>query len=496
MSFASLAQPSVAPLVERFGSAPSVTLIVGAGASMESSLPSWSDLVRRLLTRVAREHPGLTSETAEDEWVRRIVAPGDLLAAAAIVEVMASDDLGEMLFDDLYGPDGPTGYEPGPIAHQIAYLHRCFEDRLAILTTNYDDLVERALQASGVPKSRIKSYVRRRTPPAGGVPVTHLHGFAGRSGPPKQLVLTEEHYHRMQRGTSWQERYVTERLENSHCLFVGTSLADPNLIRYLYGYKKTGRAHAAVFVRQGDLDGVSDEVRHAQEDAVSRRWGQQGVEAVFVDHFGDAAQLLYEIGLRRDRGDQYVSVERRAVKAVSAAEDNFFEVGDQKVFAERQVLFSSWLRKLLDDLMRAALDGADPPEGESLAVALWLLSGDGARVTAWVHSDRAHQDPATIQAVPVVASSQWIAVRTICRGARVDLDLDRDISRWRYVRGLPIVFESPTRLPLGCVTITSTRPGRESVLNSLSDAAKAEFHRGLVRGVDDVLGELVRHNQH
>jgi hypothetical protein len=74
----------------------------------------------------------------------------------------------------------------------------------------------------------------------------------------------------MQRGTSWQEQCVTEQLETSSCLFVGTSLTDPNLIRYLYGYKQAqSRAHAAVFVRQGDAEGVDDEVRVAREDAAA-----------------------------------------------------------------------------------------------------------------------------------------------------------------------------------------------------------------------------------
>jgi SIR2-like domain len=495
MSFASLAQPAVGPIIDRFGDASKVSLIVGAGASMEASLPSWRELVRRLLTRVAEENSSLTTQDAKDDWVRRTLAREDLLAAGAVVEVMANDDLDDLLPRELYGPDGPTGYEPGPIADQIAYLRGCFGDRLAILTTNYDDLIERALEKRQIAKGRIKSYVtRRKKLPQGVFPVTHLHGFAGREGPPKQLVLTEEHYHRMQRGSSWQERYVTECLESSLCLFIGTSLADPNLIRYLYGYKKKpGRKHAAVFVRQGDLDGVGDEVRRAQEDAAAKRWARQGVDAIFVDHFGDAAQLLYEIGLRNDLGTDYRPVEERARLVLKAMEDIVFKVGDQAAFAGRQVQLSGWLRNLLYSLIGTALDGGDLPDGERLAIALWMLSADGTTVTAWAHSDRAHQDPATIEALPVVSESQWVAVRTICQGVRVDLDLDRATSRWRFVRGLPIVFDDPTRLPIGCVTISSTKSGTTSALSTLPAGAKSELHRGLVRAIEDVLGEIPKH---
>jgi SIR2-like protein len=137
----------------------------------------------------------------------------DLLAAGAVVEVMARESLDTLLPEQLFGPDGAASYEPGPIAHQVAYLRTFMGERMTMLTTNYDDLIERALMARGIAKKHIKSYVRRRSAlPAGAVPVTHLHGFAGRDADPKAIVLTEEQYHRMQRGSSWQEQYVTERL--------------------------------------------------------------------------------------------------------------------------------------------------------------------------------------------------------------------------------------------------------------------------------------------
>lgn len=485
MSFASLDSASVDGLIDRFASASQATLIVGAGASMEALLPSWPALVERLLRRVADAHPDLTTVDAKEEWIKRTLLHDDLLAAGAIVEVMASDDLDTLLPEELFRPGGPHAFEPGPIAHQVAYLKRCYEERLAILTTNYDDLIERALLRQGYAKKDIKSYVRRRTAlPDNAVPVTHLHGYAGRDGDPKALVLTEEHYHRMQRGSSWQEEYVTERLENSPCLFVGTSLTDPNLIRYLYGYKQSNvRRHVAVFVRQGDLEGAADEVRTVREEAVAKRWGRCGVEAIFVDHFGDAAQLLYEIGLKRRQRDDYERVGHRAAEAIRRIGERalLLDRTDQE-FADRQVALSRWLRETLHLTLRSAL-GGDPPADEKLALALWLLSEDGTRVTGWAHSDRAHQDPATIEAVPIKPSSTWVSVRTVCQGVRVELDRDSEVSRWRFIRGLPLFIEEPSRLPIGCVTISSTKPSADSILVTMPSASKAALHTGLIDAI-------------
>jgi hypothetical protein len=348
VSFASLAQPAVDPIIERFAAAPAVTIVVGAGASMEADLRSWPELIRRLLERVARENLLLKRAADRKDWIERTLARDELLGAGAVVEVLADEDLESLLPEALYAEAGPAGYEPGPIADQVAQLRMRFGDQLTILTTNYDDLIERALLGAGAGKRQIRSYVQRRAQlPSAAIPVTHLHGYAGREDKPKALVLTEEQYHRMQRGRSWQEEYVTERLENSLCLFIGTSLTDPNLIRYLYGYRRSSRGHAAVFVRQGDLEHATPVVRGGREEAIRRRWQRCGVEPVFVDHYADAAQLLYEIGHRRDSSRPYEPVAARAARTIrqiertlstpmqamtpSPSDRSFFRVGSDRI---------------------------------------------------------------------------------------------------------------------------------------------------------------------
>jgi NAD-dependent SIR2 family protein deacetylase len=487
VSFASLARPEVAALIERFGAGGEMTLIVGAGVSMEAGLPSWRTLVERLLARVAAGDPTLHSAALEREWIEQILDGEDLLAAAATVEALASADLDEILPEALYGAAGAGSYEPGPIAAEIARLRVSLGDELMLLTTNYDDLVERALRQQ-FPSGSIRSYVRRREPGPGVVPVIHLHGFAGRNRPPRQLVLTEEHYHRMQRGSSWQERLVTKRLAGSNCLFIGTTLTDPNLIRYLYGYRKQQHRHAAVFIRQGGTTHASPEVRAAREHATAKRWERQGVDAVFLDHFADAAQLIHEIGLRRRAAERYVPLQTRASATISSLEHVMFEFGSPaEAFGTRQVLLSRWLRSAFRQVLATATAEMTIPADERIAVALWLLSEDGRALTGWVHSDRAHQDPDTLEAIPISAESEWVAARTVCHGVRYELDRDNAVSRWRFVRGLPLVLEAPTRLPIGCVTVSSTKRRDESVLTRLGTSTTTVLHRGILTAIYDVL---------
>lgn len=480
MSFASLAQGPVAGLIERFASAAEITLLVGAGASMEAELPSWRELVARLLETVAEEQAELDTPELRQGWIARILDRDDLLGAAAVVEVMAAQSLDTLVPSHLYGESGAAGYRPGPIARQVAELRRCFGESLEILTTNYDDLIERALIDSGLAPSRIRSYITSRSPDtraADAIAVTHLHGLAGRTGSPRKIVLTEEHYHRMQRGSSWQEKLVTERLMKSRCLFVGTSLADPNLIRYLYGYgPPTHPRHAAIFVREGEPNSAPA-VRAALERSAAERWRRCGVESIFVDHFADAAQLLYEIRYRRESKDDYTPIGERAARLITSAERGLDASGAQEEFARRQVLFSRGMREVLASVVTALADiGVAVPASEKLGMALWLLSSDGRRLTGWMHSDRAHQDPSTVAPVPIAAASDWIAVRAVCRGTRVEDDLDTYASRWRFARGLPIVLERSSRVPIGALTLTSTKAQAQSVLDKAPADAIDAIH--------------------
>jgi hypothetical protein len=494
MTFASLKQDSVAELVERFAGVGEMTLLVGAGSSMEADLPSWKRLIERLLETVAEEQQELDTEELRGQWVKRVLDRDDLLGAAAVVEVLAADSLDSLVPQHLYGDSGPSGYLPGAIAQEIAKLQGCFRDGLQILTTNYDDLIEQALVDGGIPRSKIRSYITKRSPrhrAAGTVGVTHLHGRAGRAGDPKGIVLTEQHYHRMQRGSSWQEKLVTERLKDSRCLFVGTSLADPNLIRYLYGYDPPDPPrHAAIFVREGEPNCPSA-VRSVLEESARRRWERCGVEAIFVDHFADAAQLLYEIRYRRETGDTYEPINERAAELIGDVEKGLY-AGGQKEFGRRQVILSEWMRNMLSGVVEALNGvGVDLPASEKLGMGLWLMSSDGQYLTGWAHSDRAHQDPATVSPVLIRAASKWVAVRTVCRGLVIQQDTDNYASRWHFVRGVPIVLEDPSRVPIGCLTLTSTCGEEDSVLSKMPPDVRNEVHEYLVEMATRLIGLLI-----
>jgi hypothetical protein len=86
-------------------------------------------------------------------------------------------------------------------------------------------------------------------------------------------------------------------------------------VRYLYG--DAGAAtppRYAIFVRQDTYEeGVPTGVPTAREEAVRARWSTVGVTAVFVDHYVDVAQVLYEMARAKQLGSNaYVPLPDRA----------------------------------------------------------------------------------------------------------------------------------------------------------------------------------------
>src|SRR5207244_445739 len=109
-----------------------ITLVVGAGASMEANLPSWPALINQLVRRIADER---LDASIRDRWVDEIRSES-LTAAAAVVEALSGN---EAAFRDrvraaLYGGLPTTAYQPQALAQQVAWLKRQLGGAVRIAT--------------------------------------------------------------------------------------------------------------------------------------------------------------------------------------------------------------------------------------------------------------------------------------------------------------------------------------------------------------------------
>ncbi|HEY3759154.1 MAG TPA: SIR2 family protein [Solirubrobacteraceae bacterium] len=458
-----------------------ITLFVGAGVAMEAELPSWNALVRELLLRAGDSR---ASKDAIAAWATLVLKDGPL-AAASVAEVLYADDAAfrRALRDVLYARD-PATYAPGDLAAQIAWLKERLGSRIAILTVNYDGLLEAALAERGLTPA---SYVRARSEPVGKAAVWHLHGrliraASGRSWQREgNLVLSEGSYVRSTAGT-FPQGFVAERLRGSLCVFVGLSMTDPNFIRWLYN-----SAHDApgprfvIFVRQASP--VADpDVRGMLERSAAARWARYNVTPVWTNYYGEVAQIVHEIGLRCTGGrPRDFSTRARQRLADGAAQ---LRPTAPAKFAEAQREASQWLRHRLEDV-RKICRAADPSvdlSAHHLGLGLWAVDHDAGRIMNWASADRAYQEPDALVSNPLHVDSRWVAAAAIANGVSVEEDPKVYASRWRFVRATPIVVEPDReRSVVGAITLTSTTPLTDFPL------AKNAAPPGLLSAIDDFL---------
>jgi hypothetical protein len=166
-----------------------------------------------------------------------------------------------------------------------------------LLTTNYDDLIERALEERGEPYDLVVYMAEREhhgnffhQPPGGSFTlidepkdylavnpdertvVLKLHGFVSRRDPGlDSYVITEDHYIEYLSHSDLDDllpKWVTVRLRNSRLLFLGYSLRDWNLRAILYQLKQQATNSEWFSVRK-DFDAPE-----------KKTWERQGVTMI------------------------------------------------------------------------------------------------------------------------------------------------------------------------------------------------------------------------
>ncbi len=468
-------EPTVLQAVHDLAAARRLTVIAGAGSSMEIGLPSWEDLVLGLLDDAVHAQ----GWDDDQEGFRAAARQSGLLTTAEIVSALLGDGMPASIRTRLYGANDPAALRPGPLARAIADLQQDFGPLMRLGTTNYDDLLERALheKLAGERWWRgVRSSVTPRPAVRGAVAVTHLHGLLG-AVTRGRVVLSERDYQRMQLRRTWQERWATEALSDTTCLFVGASMTDANLIRYLYGAEASRLRHVALFKRRPAESVGEERFRSRLEAAETARWLRLGVTPLYADHFAEIAQFVHEVGARRRLGTAYVPLPER-LRAWFEEEGavGALYVQDDAGYREVQQLLHDRLGRLRDDVRSVLRARGVDTSGEKIGVALLSLfppaaPGKAERVIVLASSDRIMTSVDSIAPIPLRDGSDWTGVKAICRGSPLDEQKDVYASRWRHVLGFPI-YTDGVRTPLGAVTIASISPSSALALDRLPNEAR------------------------
>jgi hypothetical protein len=224
-----------------------ITLVLGSGVSISWGAPSWQVLVDRVLKcaginqkELHTAHPPLLLEMAYRKLKQRRfvqILRREITAGAAPIT-----------YESLTKSEKTLAV----IARVVADDYKLVTSRklLRLITFNADDFMERSILTilgqdvqARIPVVKIIS--RASHHPAHGwydraIPIYHLHGYLPSLGSTMwheeaadTLVFTDYQYWASgSQPASYANRVMLNALHDSHCVFIGMSMTDPNILRW------------------------------------------------------------------------------------------------------------------------------------------------------------------------------------------------------------------------------------------------------------------------
>lgn len=219
--------------------------------------------------------------------------------------------------------------------------------------------------------------------------------------------------------------------------------------------------------------------------AFEKRLNHLGVDVIWTDFFGQIPQLLNEIALCALQAKPYrgPSADYRYGQRVT----NWYREWDRKIRRERFVVAQDRCQRFLSDA-KAQLSRALPTkQGEQFKLEVWVRRKPETRkLSLWCSSEMTWRSSNSMHQGLITNNSNYVAVRAFCRGHVERGALPDGASRWKTYFSLPIILEERSwqRIPVGVISLLSTKPERASMLDTLND--DVSLYEAVVRTLSDV----------
>lgn len=235
-----------------------VSVFVGAGLSISSGMPSWKELIKELITQVQ----ALPFDTKSDveEYNKLIEDPSKYLMLAQDIKI----SLGKVYYDYLtsrFTDQTKTFSQNHKI---IVELPLNF-----IITTNYDNLIEKAYVANflDIPVTLIPSQSRDIAYKLWNREYFILKAHGDVRINKEQIIMTENDYREILFRSPGFQSALQVMFSTNTILFVGTSFTDPDfilLMRFLHtAYHGGGPTH---YILINENDSLNVEARRYMQD--------------------------------------------------------------------------------------------------------------------------------------------------------------------------------------------------------------------------------------
>lgn len=339
-------------------------MFVGTGFSMhitDSKAPSWLDLLKNCAKKI-KEGEDLVGQ----------LFPGDnplmpLEECASIIQVRMLSE-GKCLHTEI--SKVIQKLKLGENADCVKKFVTNFPD-LKIITTNYDELIEKELLEDGDSTTYSIGYPVNRQPK--GVQIYHVHGSVKH---PKKMVVTADDYFRFINKPDYFSKKVQTLIEENTTIIIGYSLGDINF-RAILNNQRSNRIHD---INRQNLFFLSRrKIDQNVKDYYDRSYGLRVIDNTGVDDFIEKVLVKHEsikdrVAKSRNMLIPVLEGAKKFTNTYLKKNESFFEI--VATLSSNGILISHPdVMKFLKDVLRRKdkFTSEDGAWGQYVQLANWLI---------------------------------------------------------------------------------------------------------------------------
>lgn len=215
-----------------------LVLVLGAGVSIEFGIPSWNELLQNLMVHTIEKEPEVSSVLSK--LFNEIFTPNPLKAARYLQNYFENNDalFESMVRDVMYSSVNKE--KQSELLSEIVRM--CVAPGKSpnldsIITYNFDDILEYKLKETGIEIPFQSIFGIGMEIKDSEFPIYHVHGYLPETTKltdSNKITFGENNYHQQYSDIySWNNIVQINKFRENTCLFVGSSLIDPNIRRLL-----------------------------------------------------------------------------------------------------------------------------------------------------------------------------------------------------------------------------------------------------------------------
>ena len=268
------------------------SLFLGAGVSMSAGGPSWEDLLYKAIKKSRKSFTKRDFKKIYESCGQSPIVMGRYLAPDKKTLGIITNYLQTYVLYKGVNPDN---------SELIKAICEFVEaDKVeSVVTYNYDDLVETAINQRG--QKRAFSVVDKSRNIKDEIPIYHVHGLIPQhqTGMAATPVLSEKDYHDIYRESfHWSNIEQLHALDRNSCFFIGLSLTDPNL-RRLLDFSHAGNdneVHHYAFLKRESLYGTEDVEKNKNHfKTIEEQLESVGVWVVWYEQHSEIPGIIRKI---------------------------------------------------------------------------------------------------------------------------------------------------------------------------------------------------------